>query len=206
MTKSQLRNGSLSITACCFTLATAAATLAGCSGATEKEGTFVLIDDRGRGEPNLTFGGVKLTTRDADVIKLCDERGWKHNIEGKGGDQRANIVPSGHADVRKFGVIFEDGVLIQVTVEFHKGDPARATISKEYAHRRRMPDGAWAMSDGRRQTVVIVNRDGTRLHAVHVARLRDRAEANKLLAHFVEGAAAKPADKADPKPEDAKQP
>lgn len=188
-------------------VATVFALFAGCSAPDDNKGTFVLIDDRGRGEANLTFGGVKLTSTAEDIIKLCASHGWKHNLKPAEKDQRGSIVPSDHKEVRKFDLVLEDGFLIQLTVEFHKADPTRHTISGHYAKKRRMPDGAWAMSDSRRQTVVIVNRDATRLHAVHVARLRDRDEAKKLLGHFVEDDEAQRAAPAkDPAAADAPKP
>ncbi len=190
-----------------LSIAAILASLAACS-APDQEGTFVVIDDRGRGEPNLTFGGVKLTATAAELIKMCAKRGWKHNIQATDKDQRAGVVPTASTDVRKFSLIFEDGVLIQLTTEFHKADPTRHAMSRHYAHKHRMADGAWAMGDGRRQTVVILNREGNRLHAVHVGRLRDRVEADRLLGHFVGDVMAgrKAKEDADPKPSDAPKP
>jgi hypothetical protein len=197
------------MTALILSVACALAALSGCAGAQDQQaGTFVLIDDRGRGEPNLTFGGVKLTAKADAVAKTCAAKGWQHNIKPGNEDQRANIVPVGNKDVRKLSLVFEDGVLIQITAEFHKPDPTRHAVSRNYAVKRRMADGAWAMSDGRRQTLVVINRDANRIHAVHVARLRDRDEAKKLLDHFAQDGEAKRAKGAvaDPAPSDAPSP
>ena len=185
-----------------------ALSLCACGGAAGP-GTVVIIDDRGRGAPQMTFGGVKLLATPKQVIELATAKGWKHNVKDEDGpDVRAFVLPDDKHDVRRFSLIFQARKLVSMNLEYRKADPTRHGMVSHFARKKRLPDGAWAMTDGRRDVVVIVNRDADRLSAVHTGKLSDRAEADKLLKHFIgENASDRPAAaEKDPKSSDASKP
>ncbi|GEM_PF-3257837 len=183
--------------------------LSACGAGGADPGTVVIIDDRGRGEARTAFAGLKLLMTEKDVIGVCEKRGWKHNIKAdKAKDARAHIIPDAKDEVRRFSLSFEDGALIQLTIEYEKPDRSRHGIARDYARKKRLDDGSWAMTDGRRDTVVIINREGNRLVVVHVGKARDRTESERLLKHFVgESSSDRPAEiEKDPKAGDAPKP
>lgn len=182
-------------------LSCALAGLCGACGAPETGGTVVIIDDRGRGEAQTTFGGIKLLTTGADLVTQCGKLGWQHNIgkdsattAGGVAQTRAFVVPDAKHEVQRFELVFEDSALVSMTLEFRQPDPQRHMMVNRFARKKRLPDGGWAMTDGRRDVVVVVNRETTRLTAVHTGKLQDRAQANKMLQHFIgESSDARPA-------------
>lgn len=146
--------------------------LSACGGPQEQTVVIVASQDRA---PRLEFDGLRLLMTESEAKAWADGQHFGNTIATAGAaNQTAAIQPRDHA-VRGFELKFEAGALISLTADYAAPDPKRAEVRKHYALKRLRPDGGWVMADGARQTLVMLNRDGTRLVAVHAGKARDRA-------------------------------
>ena len=161
-----------------------------CGGPEAK--TVVIVQDAGRG-PRLEFEGLRLLMPAVDVVNWATQRNFTHNVDTDGdAKQNASIQPHSHP-VRRYELKFENGRLISLTVHYVMNDPKRADIRKHYSLKRKRLDGTWVMTDTDRQTVVMVNRDGNQLVAVHAGQAANRKEIEAMFELFFK-------EKADERP------
>ncbi len=173
-----------------------------CGGASPK--TMVTVQSADR-QPRMEFAGLRLLMPATDVKAWASKSSFTHNVDDGGGvKQTASIQPHNHP-VRRYELKFENSRLISLTVHYVAGDPKRADFRKHYALKRKRLDGTWVMTDSDRQTVVMVNRGGSQLVAVHTGQASNRNEVDAMFElFFKEKADERPAvPVSDPKAGDA---
>ena len=151
--------------------------LAGCGGAPAQTVVIVTAQER---TPRLEFDGLRLLMSEGEAQGWARDNNFTHNIDTDGAaSQTASIQPHNHV-VKRYDLKFEDSLLISLTNHYVAADPKRSDARKHYARKRLRLDGSWVMADGARQTIVMVNRDGNQLVAVHAGKARNRNEVDAM--------------------------
>ncbi len=151
-----------------------------CSGNRE----VVIVDNHPAAQAPRNFGVLALGMPLSELKREVEERAWTLQGRSEPDTQLIVVTTAGDA-VLQYGVVVEASKIVQLSLDYKDADDSRTELRHSYAVSKIQPDGAWAMTDTHRQTLVVVRDHGKRLVAIDLQGSRDqdgvRAVMHKLL-------------------------
>ncbi|MCB9738495.1 MAG: hypothetical protein H6747_04440 [Deltaproteobacteria bacterium] len=157
----------------------------GCTGANAyAPRTVTVVDAQHAPDPRMVFGSLSLRMPLQQLKSMALGEGWQ--VQGMFADETTlTLVPPLDDPATQYGVVVEAGHVVQLAVDFRQNDERRVDARHQYAKSEIGADGAWAMTDAQRRTLVVVSPHGKRIVAVHLATLRDQQGAAALLERYL---------------------
>lgn len=159
-------------------LAAAAASLAACGGGDK---VVTIVAHEPAAQARLQFGVFALG-QGVDAARVeAERRGWTASEGAWAADGKVVLqVPAGD-EIERYDLQAERGKIIQILLTYRQEDPARVDLRHSYAASRVQPDGAWAMTDNHRQTLVLIRARGRELLAMHLDGMADKEGVKAVL-------------------------
>ncbi len=141
-----------------------------CAGKRE----VVIVDHQPAAQAPRNFGVFALGMSVDEAQREVEERSWTRQGKAEPEGQFI-VVPTAGDPVLQYGVVAEAGKIVQLSLDYKDADDSRTELRHSYAVSKIQPDGAWAMTDTHRQTLVVVRDHGKRLVAIDLQASRDQA-------------------------------